>query len=569
MRVRFLGHAGLYIETEHASILCDPWLSGPAYHKSWYVFPDNAAVDRQSIADPTYLFISHLHFDHYDEAFLTQSVSKDTTVLLPDYPLGSLESELRRIGFERFIHTRSWVPVELDGLRLTIPTMVSPADGPIGDSGLIVEEDGVTLYNQNDSRPASGLERLGHVDVHFLQFSGAIGYPFLQGYPERMRVALGRKKRHVSMDRARRFVEAVHADLVFPSSGPPCFLDDELFWLNDLGDDDGNVFPDWSHFHRYMAEQSDVRPRYILPGSVIEVTRRGRRVTHPVPDEQIAEHIATLYSVEGKRRYLNEYRERNRSSIEAADEPRRIPDLDLVGELRTWWEPLLARADVVCAGINGRMAIDFDDAPDDAVVVDFRERTVGPFGRDPEDGVEHHFTFRRRALVDECVSGRRENWCTDLLLSFRFQERSKSAAFNKYLFAFLSALSPERIDYVEEFYCREAVSESSPDHSFFKMPLGEQTYVVQQQCPHSGGNLERFLQYDEEADILTCTVHGWQWRRDGTCLTAEGHRLYVRPENVSLQCSDCSWRRSPARWDVARPAPALELAESVSSTTPD
>jgi len=548
VRITFLGHAGLFIETAHASVLCDPWLSGPAYQKSWYVYPDNAGVDRRAITDPTYLFISHLHHDHCDESFLTRCVSKETTVLLPDYPLGALERELRRIGFTRFIHTKNWMPVELDGLRVTIPTTVSPADGPIGDSGLIIEEDGVRLYNQNDSRPTSGLERLGHVDAHFLQFSGAIGYPFLQGYPEKMRVALGRKKRFVSMERARRFVEAVGADLVFPSSGPPCFLDEELFWLNDLGDDEGNVFPDQSHFSRHMAEQGGISPGYIVPGSVVEVTRRGTHVRHPMPDERIAE----LYTAGGKRRHLEEYRERSQSIPERPESP--PPAADLVDVLQEWWEPLMARADVVCAGINGRLGIDFEDAPDDAVVVDFRERAVGPLERDPNDRVEHHFTFRRRALVDHCVSRQSENWCTDLLLSFRFQERSTNPAFNKYLFAFLSALSPERIDYVEDFYTREAQSGAATDRRFFTMDLGGETHLVQQRCPHASADLERFLEYDPEAGTLTCTLHGWQWRRDGTCVTADGHPLYVRPANVSLQCGDCSWRRSSAASEPDRPA---------------
>jgi UDP-MurNAc hydroxylase len=102
VRVTFLGHAGLYIETRHASIPADAWLSGPAYHGSWWPFPSSDCVDREAIRRPTYLYISHLHQDHFDEAFLRDHVSRETVVLLPDYPLGALERDLRRPGFERF-----------------------------------------------------------------------------------------------------------------------------------------------------------------------------------------------------------------------------------------------------------------------------------------------------------------------------------------------------------------------------------------------------------------------------------------------------------------------------------
>ena len=40
MRATSLGHAGILIETEHGSIVCDPWFV-PAFFGSWFVFPRN------------------------------------------------------------------------------------------------------------------------------------------------------------------------------------------------------------------------------------------------------------------------------------------------------------------------------------------------------------------------------------------------------------------------------------------------------------------------------------------------------------------------------------------------
>jgi UDP-MurNAc hydroxylase len=556
MRVTFLGHAGLYIETRYASILCDPWLGGPAYYGSWWPFPDNDCVDPAALSRPTYLYISHLHHDHFYPPFLRRHVARDTVVLLPDYPLSSLEAELRRLGFHRFLRTTSWEPVEVDGLRLTIPTTVTPADGPIGDSGLVVEEGPVTLFNQNDSRPVDGLDRLGHVDLHFLQFSGAIGYPFLQGYPEPMRLALGRKKRAIGMDRARRYVEMVGADRFFPSSGPPCFLDPRLSWLNDLGDDAGNVFPDQAAFLDAMRRHGHGQGELVLPGSVAHVTAGRTRVRHPMSAQRIAE----LFSPAGKRAYLDDYRRRKQPLVDEANESLPGARTGLVRELRDWWEPLLAAADVLCAGVNGRLGMDFEDGPDGGLVVDFHQRTVRPWWADEGAGeVTHHFRFPRR-LVEDCVRERREDWSTDLLLSFRFQERTRGP-YNKYLFAFLSALSEERLRYVEDFYRRELAADGYAGQPFFRTTLGEREYVVQQRCPHSSADLSRFLEFDPDTDTLSCTLHGWRWRRDGTCLTAEGHPLYVQPADelqaaieagepsgaaVSRQCAECTYRLARA-----------------------
>ena len=102
MEITFLGQAGLFIETKHGSILCDPWFN-TAYFASWFPFPSNEDVDIEKLSRPTYLYISHLHHDHFDPQFLREHVWKEATVLLPDYPLDLLERALRDIGFTKFI----------------------------------------------------------------------------------------------------------------------------------------------------------------------------------------------------------------------------------------------------------------------------------------------------------------------------------------------------------------------------------------------------------------------------------------------------------------------------------
>jgi len=62
----------------------------------------------------------------------------------------------------------------------------APADGPIGDSALVVSDGATTVFNMNDARPVD-LDMLtagfGHIDVHLLQYSGAIWYPMVYDMP--------------------------------------------------------------------------------------------------------------------------------------------------------------------------------------------------------------------------------------------------------------------------------------------------------------------------------------------------------------------------------------------------
>jgi len=89
MRITFLGHAGCLVETRRGSVLCDPWFT-PAYFGSWFPFPRNddlppAVLERVRAAD--YLYISHLHRDHFDPQWLGPNVGKQARVLLPDFGL--------------------------------------------------------------------------------------------------------------------------------------------------------------------------------------------------------------------------------------------------------------------------------------------------------------------------------------------------------------------------------------------------------------------------------------------------------------------------------------------------
>ena len=253
MKITSLGHAGLFIETRYGSILCDPWFN-PAYFASWFPFPSNEDLDPATFGNPDYLYLSHLHLDHFDTKFLREHVSKDATVLLPDFPLGLMEQELRKLGFTSFVKTGNFEPVELDGLRVIIPSLVAPTDGPLGDSGLIVDDGEARIFDQNDSRPVDleTLSSLGPFDAHFLQFSGAIWYPMVYDMPEKARRALSVKKRANQLSRALRYVRQIDASYVIPHAGPPCFLDDDLFHFNDFDRDPANIFPDQTVFLEFM-----------------------------------------------------------------------------------------------------------------------------------------------------------------------------------------------------------------------------------------------------------------------------------------------------------------------------
>lgn len=510
MEITILGHAGLFIETRHGSVLCDPWFN-PAFFASWFPFPSNENVDLAKLAQPTYLYISHLHYDHFDPDFLREHVWKEAVVLLPDYPLNFLERALREIGFTKFIYTKNGQAVEVDGLRFMIMAMIAPNDGAIGDSGLMVDDGEVRIFDQNDSRPVDIdlLKSFGPFNAHFVQYSGASWYPIAYQFPEKMMQALGRKKRENQMARALRYTRELNATFVIPSAGPPCFLDDHLFDFNDFDRNPTNTFPDQTVFLEYLREHGLNNGRLTIPGSVATLSKDACIVRHPLPDEE----VEVIFKE--KRSYIEAYRARQRSRIDAikASWPRN--QVDILSSLREWFEPLLEKADLISVGVNGRILIDCDVQQ---IVLDFHLRRVYHW-----DGEDWDYRFHiDPALLEYCIIHHEEDWVNTIFLSCRF-EAWRKGPYNEYLYNFFRCLAPERIEYTERYYAQQ------PE----MLQLWESHgYRIQSRCPHQKADLTRFA--DIENGILTCRMHGWQFElATGRCLTSEGHRLYARP--ISMQ----------------------------------
>jgi len=312
MQITCLGHAGLHIATRFGTILCDPW-KNPAYFDSWFVFPDNSGLDWDRYGQADYLYVSHLHKDHFDPQNLREHVSREATVLLPDFPVPDLRDELEKLGFTKFVVLPSGKEVEVGGLRLMIQALQSPADGPLGDSALAVDDLTARILNQNDARPVDldALQSFGPYDVHFLQFSGAIWWPWTYELPEAAQHAFGAAKRANGLDRATRFVKAIDARYVVPSAGPACFLDDDLYHLNDLTGDPANTFPDQPVFLDYLRGHGIDGGRLLTPGAVMEIDEDHCEVRWPGGREQ------AMVPFTDKERYLRDYAARMRDRIAA------------------------------------------------------------------------------------------------------------------------------------------------------------------------------------------------------------------------------------------------------------
>ncbi|MFV8137515.1 Rieske 2Fe-2S domain-containing protein [Mycolicibacterium senegalense] len=513
MQVTSVGHAGFLIETKAGSILCDPWVN-PAYFASWFPFPDNSALDWDTLGDVDYLYISHLHKDHFDPENLRRHVNKDAMVLLPDFPVPDLQRELQALGFHRFFETTDSVKHTVRGPKGDLDVMIialrAPADGPIGDSGLVVDDGQTVAFNMNDARPVD-LEMLhadfGQIDVHMLQYSGAIWYPMVYDMPARAKEAFGIQKRQRQMDRCRQYIAQVGATWVIPSAGPPCFLDPELRDLNDDHGDPANIFPDQVVFLDQMRRHGHDGGLLMIPGSTADFTGSHlNSLTHPVTDPE------TIFTT-GKAAYIQDYAQRmapvlaaeKASWAQAAGEP-------LLPGLRALFEPIMTQTDQICDGIGYPVELRLS-GPDhtETVVLDFPKRLV----REPIADEKFRYGFAiPPELVRTVLRDNEPDWVNTIFLSTRFTAW-RVGGYNEYLYTFFKCLTDERIAYADGWF-----AEAHDDSSSITLDGWE----IQRRCPHLKADLSKFGVV--EGNTLTCNLHGWQWNlENGKCLTTKGHEL--------------------------------------------
>ena len=108
MRATSLGHAGILIETDHGSIVCDPWFV-PAFFGSWFVVPaQRPAADAGLLArssGPTTSTSPTSTPTTSTSRGSREHVDRGITVLLPGYPTASSSARCAALGFTDFIRT--------------------------------------------------------------------------------------------------------------------------------------------------------------------------------------------------------------------------------------------------------------------------------------------------------------------------------------------------------------------------------------------------------------------------------------------------------------------------------
>jgi L-ascorbate metabolism protein UlaG (beta-lactamase superfamily) len=202
MDIRFLGHAAVELTDGDTSVLVDPFISGNP----------KAAVEASEL-NPTHIFLTHGHGDHYGDI---EDIAKRTGAMC--VAIVEIANELQEKGIENVADPNIGGTVEFDGgwVRL-VPawhTSTTPGGTVTIPAGLVINFGGKTVYHVGDTGLFTDLQLVkarDHIDVALVPIGG-----------------------HYTMDRHDAVTAAdwIGADTVIPihyNTFPPIETDDQAF----------------------------------------------------------------------------------------------------------------------------------------------------------------------------------------------------------------------------------------------------------------------------------------------------------------------------------------------------
>lgn len=483
-RLLYLGQSGFVLEHRGIRLAMDPWFS-PAFFQAWFPYPDNRfLLDRVAGRPLDFLYVSHLHEDHFDEETLKQ-IPRDVTVLCPDYRSGQLQRELRRLGFEKLLllghkERREIAP----GTAASLFLDTSHKE----DSGLLLELDGFRFLNLNDCAPPLGDIPTG-VDLLAAQYSGAMWYPNCYDYPpdvmRRKNAEIGRSLKELLSAKCR----MAQAKAYLPSGGPVCFLDPALRPYNNREE---TIFPLWEQVAEgFSASNPGVDVLRALPGDEILV-KGGKPVLAPHAGSRPDSDIAA-------------YSERRRAEWEAFHRmDRHLPTDE---EVSAYFKDLVQRNRHLLEGYPGKTIRISSGAKEWAV-------EVGPENAGVKTGASHpQYTFRVPEQILRLLVSGAATW-EHALASMRLGLHRDPDIYDSILMCLLryGSRPAQTRRLAQDMRSREMIA------------LGD--VRIQRFCPHAGEDLTRAQVC---GGVLTCPRHHWQWDiRTGECVS--GGNLPLRVE---------------------------------------
>jgi len=518
MKLTYLGHAGFCVETAHAIVIMDPWLSPEgAFDSSWFQLPKNHDLapvvdDKLGLPKEKFVYVSHEHEDHYDRRFLDSLQNRDFTLVIARFRRPGLRRALAQYECKQIISVSDRESVPFDGGELKLFLDDSELNR---DSAMLVRAEGETFLNLNDCRIFDRMTEIsqeeGQITAFTCQFSGASWHPTCYEYSSEDFERISKQKVLAKFRMVERAIEVLRPQVFIPSAGPVCFLAPELVDLNFRSKGIFRRAPEVVAYLTPAMQRAGTRVSELLPGDTLDLHTKeteqasGARYRDEDFEEYVAAYAAEYDGYFAKRR-----------SVEAL--------IDAKGTFMRLQSELQKKVDLLVLRDRVSVPLYFglQELSGEWLRVDFSHGNVE---RRAEIAEPAHYRILANAWQIAKVLDGEMTW-EDFALSFRVRLKRVPDEYQALIHAFLVLGKGDLYR-----FCRMIIDLENRTERV-EVEAGGKKYLVDRYCPHNGGDLqEGWLEGDR---YLVCSRHGWCFdlQNAGACTTNSSsiHAEAVAPE---------------------------------------
>jgi len=235
MKITHYCNSFISVDFPNSKIACDPWM-GTTRDNAWISYPinDESVLDK---INPNYIYISHLHPDHFDPKALKKFHNKDSKIIIKKFSDGRLKKRINNLGYKNILECNPWEEyvINKDFSVVIVPQMSSNTDSlpedinyDLDTSILIISKSNSKIFYNNVDNPTSNedMKKLndfavkklnGKINVACLPVGAASEYPqcFLGIDREKEKEKIIDKS-HINLKKK---LTTLNPDLFFPAGG--------------------------------------------------------------------------------------------------------------------------------------------------------------------------------------------------------------------------------------------------------------------------------------------------------------------------------------------------------------
>ncbi len=174
VKIRYINHAFLIIESDKFKFATDPWALGPAFNTGWWLKHKTINNWKNELNSCDFIYISHNHPDHCHELTLSH-INKNIPIVVPDFITNSTGLIIKDFGFKKIFNLKFENQYQFKNSELIFSIFKS---GDLReDSGLFFSAGKFKCLLTVDANNLNFL-KLPRVDLFASSFAGgAHGYP--------------------------------------------------------------------------------------------------------------------------------------------------------------------------------------------------------------------------------------------------------------------------------------------------------------------------------------------------------------------------------------------------------